>query len=84
MPTPEENLQSARTFAEEVIGNKNLKLRTTGSLTISSLSSTAPGSPSTIPVPLTRPPQEGTSRPKGRSTTGKRSGGGWESPAGGG
>src|SRR5688572_374221 len=36
MPTPEENMQSVRTFAEEVIGNKNLKLRTTGSLTISS------------------------------------------------
>jgi predicted ester cyclase len=36
MPTPEENLRSVRTFAEEVIGNKNLKLRTTGSLTISS------------------------------------------------
>ena len=36
MPTPEENMQSVRTFAEEVIGNKNLKLRTTGSLRISS------------------------------------------------
>ena len=36
MPTPEENMQSVRTFAEEVIGNKKLKLRTTGSLTISS------------------------------------------------
>jgi hypothetical protein len=31
MPTPEENMQSVRTFAEEVIGNKNLKLQTTGS-----------------------------------------------------
>jgi len=25
MPTPEENMQSMRTFAEEVFGNKNLK-----------------------------------------------------------
>jgi len=24
MPTPEENMQSVRTFAEEVFGNKNL------------------------------------------------------------
>jgi hypothetical protein len=32
MPMPEENMQSVRTFAEEVIGNKNLKLRTTSSL----------------------------------------------------
>jgi hypothetical protein len=24
MPTPEENMQSVRTFAEEVCGNKNL------------------------------------------------------------
>jgi hypothetical protein len=29
------------------------------------LSSTRAGSPSTIPVPVARPPQEGTSRPKG-------------------
>jgi hypothetical protein len=36
------------------------------------------------PGTVARPPQEGTSRPKGRSTTGKRSGGGGESPAGGG
>jgi hypothetical protein len=36
MPMPEENMQSVRTFAEEVIGNENLKLRTTGSLTSSS------------------------------------------------
>ena len=28
MPTPEENMQSARTFAEEVFGNKNLKYAT--------------------------------------------------------
>ena len=27
MPTPEENMQSVRTFAEEVFGNKNLDVR---------------------------------------------------------
>ena len=36
MPTPEENMQSVRTFAEEVFGNKNLPYAADGLPTTSS------------------------------------------------